>query len=155
MNENTIHLGNILDFVPQQRPFRFIDRVVELSEEHIIGEYTFAHDEYFYRGHFPGNPVTSGVILVESMAQTGVVALGIYLTSMLIGLDELRKWTTFFTDNQTEFRRQVLPGQKVIIQAKRLFWRRMKLKSQVSMYLPSGELVADGQLSGLGVKNEK
>ena len=69
----------VLDLIPQQDPFRFIDEILELDDDHIVGVYRFRPDADFYRGHFPGNPVTPGVILIESLAQVGIVALGIYL----------------------------------------------------------------------------
>ena len=72
-------IQEVLDLVPQQPPFRFIDEIIRLDEEQIVGAYRFREDEYFYRGHFPGRPITPGVILIEAMAQVGVVAFGIYL----------------------------------------------------------------------------
>ena len=72
-------MAQVLAAVPQQEPFRFIDEILEMDTEHIVGAYRFKEDEYFYRGHFPGRPITPGVILVEAMAQTGVVAFGLYL----------------------------------------------------------------------------
>ena len=50
-----------------------------LDEEQIVGAYRFREDAFFYRGHFPGRPITPGVILIETMAQIGVVAFGMYL----------------------------------------------------------------------------
>ena len=73
-------IKTILMAVPQQAPFRFIDDILEVDERRITGGYRFREDEYFYRGHFPGRPVTPGVILIEAMAQTGVVAFGLYLS---------------------------------------------------------------------------
>ena len=74
--------AEILARVPQQEPFRFIDEITELDDEHIVARYRFREDADFYRGHFPGNPITPGVILVETMAQAGVVALGLYLCAL-------------------------------------------------------------------------
>ena len=71
--------AEVLTMVPQQEPFRFIDEIVELDSEHIVAQYTFPESSDFYRGHFPGNPITPGVILIETAAQAGVVAFGIYL----------------------------------------------------------------------------
>ena len=89
----------ILAAVPQQPPFRFIEEIRELDEAGIVGSYRFRREEYFYRGHFPGQPVTPGVILIEAMAQTGVVAQGLYLSLLKSGaaLRDLRKITTLFT----------------------------------------------------------
>jgi len=47
----------VLQLVPQQEPFRFIDEIISLDDEQIVGAYRFRKDEYFYRGHFPGNPL--------------------------------------------------------------------------------------------------
>lgn len=66
----------VLAAVPQREPFRFIDEILELDEDHIVAATTFSPGADFYRGHFPGNPITPGVILVEAMAQAGVVEIG-------------------------------------------------------------------------------
>jgi 3-hydroxyacyl-[acyl-carrier-protein] dehydratase len=145
----------VLQAVPQQPPFRFIDRILELDGEHIVGAYTFKADEFFYRGHFPGDPVTPGVILTEAMAQTGVVALGLYLTAQTLPADELSQWTTMFTECQMEFHLPVLPGDCVTVRGEKLYFRRMKLKSQVWLSLPDGRIAAEGTLAGVGVKRGK
>ena len=69
----------VLELLPQQEPFRFVDEILEVDEDHIVAQYRFRPDADFYRGHFPGDPITPGVILLESLAQVGVVALGIYI----------------------------------------------------------------------------
>ncbi len=140
----------VLALVPQQTPFRFIDRILEIEDERIVGQYTFKQDEFFYRGHFPGRPVTPGVILIETMAQTAVVSLGIYLM-LKEGHEDPGKFLTVFTEVNAEFLKEVKPGDQVTIKAERLFWRRRKLKSKAEIYLPNGELAATATLSGLGV----
>ena len=144
----------ILALVPQQSPFRFIDEILELDDEGIVATYTFRDDESFYAGHFPGNPITPGVILLETMAQTGVVAFGLYLASQTMPLEEIRKTLTVFTDAEVEFTGMVRPGEKVIIRAKKQFFRRLKLKAAASIELESGEVVCSGTIAGIGVKSD-
>ena len=145
----------VLDLIPQQRPFRFIDRLVELGEASAVGEYTFRDDETFYAGHFPGHPVTPGVILIETMCQTGLVALGIHLLGMELPAREVAKTVTLFTDAEVEFERVVGPGQTVRVSAEKVFWRRRKLKSKVELKLADGTYVAGGTVSGMGVAREQ
>lgn len=145
----------VLQAIPQQAPFRFVDSILEVDSDHIVGGYTFKHDEFFYRGHFPGDPVTPGVILTEAMAQTGVVALGLYLTAQTLPAEELSKWITFFTECQMEFHLPVLPGTRVTMRGEKLFFRRMKLKSRVELLLADGRIAAEGTLAGVGVKRGK
>ncbi|MCC7039062.1 MAG: hypothetical protein IT516_01980 [Burkholderiales bacterium] len=142
----------VLAAVPQQAPFRFIDRIDAIDGEHIVGGYTFKADEFFYRGHFPGDPVTPGAILAETMAQTGVVALGIYLAAQNLPANELSQWVTFFTECEVEFHLPVMPGDRVTVRGDKLFFRRMKIKSRVELLLPDGRVAAEGTLAGVGVK---
>jgi 3-hydroxyacyl-[acyl-carrier-protein] dehydratase len=142
----------VLELLPQQEPFRFVDEILELDAEHIVSRYTFRPEADFYRGHFPGNPITPGVLLIEAMAQTGVVALGIYLVGSERGKDEVRKVLTVFTDVTAEFSGVVRPGDTVTISARKVFFRRMKLRSEVEMRTADGTLVATATVAGMGIE---
>ena len=89
------------------------------------------------------------------MCQTGLVALGIYLLGLEQPRDEVAKTVTLFTDSQVEFERVVLPGQTVRVEAQKVFWRRRKLKSNVTLSLADGTLVARGLVAGMGVHREQ
>jgi len=146
----------VLNAVPQQHPFRFIDEILELDAESVVGAYRFREDEYFYRGHFPGRPITPGVILMETMAQTGVVAFGIYLTMLQGGGRErdIEGVITLFTfADGVEFSGIVRPGERVIIRGRKVFFRRGSLRTDVTMERENGEVVCSGVLTGTGVRS--
>lgn len=142
----------ILEYIPQKKPFRFIDQIIYVDENEICGSYTFKKDEFFYAGHFPNKPITPGVILLESMSQVGVVAFGIYLLSISMPTEEIKNWLTLFTDAQVDFFKSVYPGDTVTITAKKIFWRRMKLRTQIEMHDQHKNLLVAASASGMGVR---
>ena len=147
-------MTQILNSVPQRHPFRFIDDILELDDEHIVGAYRFREDEYFYEGHFPGQPITPGVILIEAMAQTGVVAFGLYLhmRQTRATAEDAKKLTTLFTLAEgVEFMGVVHPGERVIVKGHKVYFRMGSLKMKVSMERENGETVSSGILAGRGV----
>ncbi|MCA9322171.1 MAG: beta-hydroxyacyl-ACP dehydratase [Planctomycetes bacterium] len=139
----------ILDLLPQQPPFRFVDALDAIDEMSAVGHYTFRGDESFYAGHFPGNPVTPAVIITESMAQVGLVALGLYLTIQEGGLAAARSMVSLMTESQVDFDHVVRPGDTLVLTATRVYWRRKKLKSRVEARLADGTLVACGTMGGM------
>lgn len=143
--------AEVLDAVPQVPPFRFLSEILELDDEHIVAAHRFPADADFYRGHFPGNPITPGVLLVEAMAQAGVVALGIYLIARESSLDDARRMVSVFTDASVEFAGIVRPGERVLIRGRKVFFRRRKLRAETTMHLEDGTLVCSGTLSGMGI----
>lgn len=147
-------MDEVLKAIPQQAPFRFIDQILEMDEHRIVGQYRFREDEYFYRGHFPGRPITPGVILIETMAQTGVVAFGIYLTLRQKSLspENLKGLTTLFTlAENVEFSSVVSPGETVTIQGKKVYFRNGVLKTSIEMTRENGMIACSGVLAGMGV----
>jgi len=142
--------GQVLPLIPQQEPFRFVDEITELGEERVAGTYRWRPEADFYRGHFPGNPVTPGVLLVECMAQCTVVPLAIYLFHRDFE-EDAEKFQTLFTDAAIDFGGIVRPGDLVRTEAKLVFWRRKKLKVEAEMRRADGTLVCSGTLAGLGV----
>ena len=142
--------SEVLALLPQQEPFRFVDEILELDADHIVAVYRWRPESEFYRGHFPGNPVTPGVLLVESMAQAAVVSLGLYLLHKEASA-EASKLVTLFTDVNVEFSGIVRPGDRVRIHGRKLFFRRRKLRAEAEMRLEDGTLVCSGTLSGMGV----
>ncbi len=137
--------------IPQQEPFRFVDEILEIEEERVLGAYRWRPEADFYRGHFPGNPVTPGVLLVESMAQCGVVPLAVYLSFLELEEADAEKFQTLFTEANVEFSGIVRPGDRVITETRRIYWRRRKLKADVEMRLEDGTVICAGQLAGIGV----
>jgi 3-hydroxyacyl-[acyl-carrier-protein] dehydratase len=143
--------AELLARIPQQEPFRFVDEILEVDDQRIAAAYRFRPDAAFYRGHFPGRPITPGVLLIEAMAQAAVVAHGIYLLSRNDAGDDASKLVTLFTDANVEFSGVVNPGDRVTVHGNVVFFRRRKLRSQVEMRLEDGSVVCSGVLSGMGV----
>ena len=143
----------ILALIPQQPPFRFIDRIIDVDGYQITAAYRFRVDEYFYTGHFPQHPITPGVILIETMAQAGVVALGIfYLLEKGVPAAEITAMTTLFTYAESvEFFGTVEPGENVIIKGEKIYFRKGSIKTQASILRENGEVVCSGVLAGTGV----
>ncbi len=143
----------VLDLIPQQKPFRFVDEILELTDSTIVATYRFKANEFFYKGHFPGNPITPGVILIETMAQAAVVGLAI---SQFIKQGEspesLKTVNTLFAlADAVEFHEIVKPGDRVIVRGDLVYFRKGTIKSNVSLELEDGTLSCQGQLTGTGV----
>jgi 3-hydroxyacyl-[acyl-carrier-protein] dehydratase len=137
----------IIALLPYEKPFLFVDGINSISNNSISGHYTFKGDEFFYKGHFKGNPITPGVILTECMAQIGLVCLGIYL--LKDELNKTQKPQIALTANQMDFYLPVLPGEKVTVVSEKTVFRFNKLKCKVKMVNKDGELVARGTISGM------
>lgn len=139
--------SDIINLLPYQNPFLFVDGIDEISEDEIKGHYTFKNNEGFYTGHFKNNPITPGVILTECMAQIGLVCLGIFL--MRDELDDSKNPQIALTSHQMDFYLSVLPGEKVTVVSKKDVFRFNKLKCKVKMLNSKEELVARGFISGM------
>jgi|TARA_B110000977_G_scaffold17912_1_gene21684 3-hydroxyacyl-[acyl-carrier-protein] dehydratase len=137
----------IISNLPYAPPFLFVDALTEVSENGVLGNYIFKEEAFFYRGHFKENPITPGVILTETMAQIGVVCLGIYLLRDEISLK--RKLQIVLTSNQTDFYIPVLPNEKVTVISEKEYFRFNKLKCKVKMMNSKEELVCRGTISGM------
>ena len=97
----------IINLLPYEDPFLFVDTLTQISENGVEGNYTFKEMAYFYKGHFKNNPVTPGVILTEAMAQIGVVCLGIFLLKETIS--ESSKPQIALTSTAVDFYLPVFP----------------------------------------------
>jgi 3-hydroxyacyl-[acyl-carrier-protein] dehydratase len=148
-------LQRLLEELPQKEPFLFLDEISEISSNHIVATKSFDGKEEFYKGHFPNDPITPGVILIEVMAQAALVALGIFLLQLekqKVGITNTKSsMLTLFSDCSVEFYRPVLPGEHVTVYGKKIFWRRHKLRSEVQLVNRNGDNIAEGVISGQGI----
>ena len=104
---------SIKKLIPHREPFLFVDTCeVLIPGEHGKSEKIFNEDEYFFKGHFPQNPIVPGVIIVEAMAQTA----GIVVSYKLREYDE--KSVLFMSVNKAKFRKPILPNQQVLFEVK-------------------------------------
>ena len=137
----------IIQLLPYQTPFLFVDELTFISENRSEGYYTFKNDEYFYQGHFKEKPITPGVILTEVMAQIGVVCLGIYLLKN--DFSETKKPQIALTSNEVSFFLPVKPKERVKVVSEKIYFRFNKLKCNVQLFNQKNELVCKGIISGM------
>ena len=144
----------ILDLIPHRSPFRFVDEILHVDENGAKGRYTFRKNEGFYAGHFPQFAITPGVILLEAMNQMGVIPLGIYLISLEVTWPEVSKYVMAFTDAQVEFFRPVFPGETVICESEKVFWRLKKLRAKTRLLTENGQLIAEAFSAGVAFSQD-
>ena len=135
----------IISLLPYSKPFLFVDEIISIDENGVEGTYKFSEALEFYKGHFKNNPITPGVILIETMAQIGVVCLGIYLMN-----ETFTKETVIaLTSSEIEFLKPVYPNEKVTVISEKIYFRFGKLKCKVTMKNEVGEEVCHGTIAGI------
>jgi 3-hydroxyacyl-[acyl-carrier-protein] dehydratase len=140
--------ADILSKIPHRDPFRYIDEITYLDNTRIEGNYFLKEESDFYKGHFPGFPVTPGVILTEIMAQIGMVAFGIYLMKQE-GETVFENMKALLTETNIKFKKQVLPGQKVYVQSEKILFRHGKLQCNVLLKNSENIFLCGGNMSGM------
>lgn len=137
--------ATIIAKLPYEKPFLFVDSIIRIDENGVEGTYLFDPELDFYQGHFKENPITPGVILTETMAQIGVVCLGIFL------IDDTFKSKSIIslTSTQIEFLKPVYPGEKVTVISEKKYFRFGKLKCNVSMKNEQQQIVCRGIIAGM------
>lgn len=142
----------IIQQLPYDKPFLFVDALTHIDENSVTGTYTFHKELDFYKGHLKGFPVTPGVILTEVMAQIGLVCLGIYL--MRHEYHAKGKIPFVLTSTAIEFIKAVFPGEKVTVMAEKIYFRFGKLKCRVVMKNESGEDICTGTMAGMLISKQ-
>lgn len=130
----------IESIIQQRDPFLMIDEVEEYQPgEYCIGYKNVTGDEYFFKGHFPGNPIMPGVLITESLAQTGAVAI--------LSLEENKGKNALFAGiDKMKFKKMVVPGDKLKLEV-RIIKRKGPIGVGEAIATVDGKIAAKGELT--------
>jgi 3-hydroxyacyl-[acyl-carrier-protein] dehydratase len=131
-------MSEIENLLPHREPFLFVDEIIEATNEKITAKRTFTDKEYFFKGHLPEYPVVPGVILVETMAQSGGAGL------RKLGALSADGLFFFATVDKVKFRRQVRPGDTVRSEIENLRVSAKMIKQRGKAYV-GDELAAEAE----------
>lgn len=135
-----LNKNEIKQIIPQREPFLMIDEV----EEYVPGESAIAYkhvseDEWYFKGHFPGNPIMPGVLITESLAQTGAIAI--------LSLEENKGRNALFAGiDKMRFKKQVVPGDVLKLEVK-LIKQKGPIGIGEALATCDGKIVAKGELT--------
>ncbi|GMT44883.1 MAG: hypothetical protein IEMM0006_0715 [bacterium] len=140
-------INRIKETLPHRQPFLMIDKILEISKDHIIGLKNVTVNEPFFMGHFPNEPIMPGVLLIEAMAQTG----GIFV---LHGIPDPEKYSTYFLKiNNVRFRSKVVPGDTLIFSLELVAPVKRGICDMRGKIFVGNKLVMQGDLVAQVVKN--
>ncbi len=132
-------IGEILATLPHRYPFLLVDRIVSLEEKRVVGIKNVTFNEEFFQGHFPGNPVMPGVLIVEAMAQVSAIGLHGVVP------DQEKKILYLSAVDRCKFRRPVVPGDQLRIEAEILNLRSRICKCR-AVATVDGRVCAEAEL---------
>lgn len=119
--KTTLETADIKAILPHREPFLFVDRIVEMSPTRIVGTKRLSGSEAFFKGHFPGQPIMPGVLMIEALAQTGGVLV-------LSSAQKRGKIAYLMSVDNARFRKVVRPGDEI-----RLEVDVVRLKSRIGL----------------------
>ena len=127
-------MSEIDNLLPHREPFLFVDEILEADEKKITARRVFSEREFFFKGHFPEYPVVPGVILIETMAQSGGAGL------RKLGLIGGKALFFLASVNRVKFRRPVRPGDELRSEI-------LNLKVSPRMVMQSGKAYVGSELA--------
>jgi 3-hydroxyacyl-[acyl-carrier-protein] dehydratase len=135
---------DIITVLPHRYPFLLVDRITELEPgKRIVGLKNVTINEPFFQGHFPGNPIMPGVLIIEAMAQVGGVLAGFSLPERVGKGGE--KALYFMSMDKVKFRKPVVPGDQIVFELTPLRTGTRVWKLAGKAYV-DGDLVAEAEL---------